>query len=67
MIRIGFDFEVLHEFKEYIVAVYFWCRQSDFDSDYAVINPNENSITSRHWLEDQANLLEEVKRIRRDV
>ena len=61
VISIGFDFKLQHRNQKYLVAISYWSKETDFDSTYFVINPKDNTVTSKHWLDDNAQLLDMIK------
>lgn len=61
IISVGHTFKVKTRNKKYLVAIYYWSKDSDFDGTYFVIDPANNTITSKHLLEDDANLLDLVE------
>lgn len=61
VISIGFDFRLHHRNQKYLVTVSYWSKEVDFDSTYFIINPKDNTIVSKHWLDDDAQLLDIIK------
>ncbi|MDP4265183.1 MAG: ATP-binding protein [Bacteroidota bacterium] len=61
VISIGFDFKLQHRSQKYLVTVCFWSKETDFDSTYFIINPKDGTVTSKHWLDDDAHLLDTIK------
>lgn len=61
VISVGHTFKLKNRNQKYLVAIYYWSKDSDFDGTHFIIDPINNSITTKHWLDDGANLLDLVK------
>ena len=59
--RVGFDFQVRHKNKKYLITVNHWCKDSDFDSTYFIIDPTMNTIVEKHWLDGNVDFIDLVK------
>lgn len=63
MISLGVDFQITHFGKKYLVAVNYWSKDTDFDCMYFVVDPINDSITSNHWLDENTNLIQGLKKL----
>jgi len=64
VISLGVDFQITHFTENYLVAVNYWSKDTDFDCMYFVIDPINNSITSNHWLDENSSLIQELKKLK---
>ncbi|HLP35534.1 ATP-binding protein [Lacibacter sp.] len=51
---------VEHVGKNYIITVNYWCKDTDFDCKYFIIDPNNDNIESHHWLDEGARLTDRI-------
>lgn len=63
VISLGVDFSITHYDKNYLIAVNYWSRDTDFDCTYFVIDPKKNQILSNHWLDESSSLIDELKKL----
>jgi len=57
VIQIGDSFKLKHYRKNYIISVNYWCKETDFDSTYFIVDTTNGTISSHNWLDQNANLL----------
>lgn len=53
--------KVRHKGKRYLVSVSYWCLDCDYDSTYFLIDPTTNEIQSRHWLDENVSIVDQIK------
>lgn len=63
VVSLSIDFMATHLNQKYLVVVSYWSKKTDFDCMYFEINPKENQILSNHWLNEDANLLDAIRKI----
>lgn len=63
VIQIGNRFKVKHNRKNYIINVSYWCKETDYNCTYFIIDPINDTIISHNWLDEGVNLIEMIKRL----
>lgn len=59
VISVGHTFKVKTRNQKYLVAIYYWSKDSDFDGILFLIDPNKNTVTAKDVFQD--DLLEVIK------
>lgn len=63
IISIGFNFDVRHLKKKYIIAVVYWSKETDTDCTYFSIDPIERSVEPNNWFAQGAQLVDRVSEL----
>jgi len=63
VIQIGSSFKLKHFGQSYLISVSYWCKETDFDCTYFIIDPINDTISSHYWLDEGENLTETIERL----
>jgi len=66
VIQIGNSFRLKHYKKNYLVSVNYWCKDTDFDCTYFIIDPINGTISSYNWLDEGASLTKTLENLIED-